>query len=544
MDVSFTVSPVMGQDGTIIGGSTIVRDITSRKLMEEELRRSEERFRLLALATKDALSDRDLRNEAMWRSDNFWEQFGYSRKEAEPDVAAWRELIHPEDRDRVVNGFQTSLARHADSHEVEYRFRRADGSYAVVLERTYVVYGESGEPVRALSAMTDLSDRRELEEQFRQAQKMEAVGRLAGGVAHDFNNILMVITAYTEMMREQLSRDDRLQKNLAEVLNAAGKAAALTRQLLAFSRKQVLLPRVIDLNSVVEDTLMMIQRLIGEDIELSVSVGDALWAVKADPGQIIQVLMNLCVNARDAMGDGGELRIETKNVTVDVEATRKYPALVPGDYAVLVVSDNGTGMTKEVQAHLFDPFFTTKELGKGTGLGLSTVYGIVKQSGGYIWVDSELGHGSTFTIYLPAVDAPLTTITTSEISQTKGQGETVLLAEDDNALREAISAYLNVHGYTVLEAADGTEGLRLARLHAGSIRVLITDVILPKKSGAELAREVATMSPNVVILYMSGYTDRKLVDYDPASLTVGYLQKPFALQTLLEKLGEMVARRK
>jgi CheY-like chemotaxis protein len=201
-------------------------------------------------------------------------------------------------------------------------------------------------------------------------------------------------------------------------------------------------------------------------------------------------------------------------------------------------------MTKEVQAHLFDPFFTTKELGKGTGLGLSTVYGIVKQSGGYIWVDSELGHGSTFTIYLPAVDAPLTTITTSEISQTKGQGETVLLAEDDNALREAISAYLNVHGYTVLEAADGTEGLRLARLHAGSIRVLITDVILPKKSGAELAREVATMSPNVVILYMSGYTDRKLVDYDPASLTVGYLQKPFALQTLLEKLGEMVARRK
>ena len=286
----------------------------------------------------------------------------------------------------------------------------------------------------------------------------------------------------------------------------------------------------------------MIHRLIGEDIELNVSLRDTLWAVKADPGQVVQILMNLCVNARDAMGDGGELSIETKNVSVDVEAARKYPALVPGDYAVLVVSDNGTGMTKEVQDHLFDPFFTTKEAGKGTGLGLSTVYGIVKQSGGYIWVDSEVGRGSTLTIYLPAVEAPLTATVVPAINHTEGRGETVLLAEDDDALREAISAYFNVHGYTVLGAADGAEALRLATLHAGSIQVLITDMVLPKLSGSDVAREVAAMSPKVLTLYMSGYTDRKLVDYDSASSAVRFLQKPFALRTLLEIIGEMIAR--
>ena len=407
MDVSFSVSPITGQDGTIIGGSAIVHDITNRKRMEEALRRSEERFRLVAMATKDVIWDWDIGSGKIWRSETFWGHFGYPPKDTEPDVDGWKNLLHPEDRDRVWNAFQTALLRRSESYEIEYRFRRADDSYAVVLDRSYVVYDETGQPTRAIGAVTDLSDRRELEEQFRQAQKMEAVGRLAGGIAHDFNNLLMVITSYTEM-RGNTCPEDKLHKNLAEVLNAAEKAAALTHQLLAFSRKQVLLPSIIDLNSVVEEVLKMIQRLIGEDIELNVSLSEALWAVKADQGQIVQVLMNLCVNARDAMRDGGELRIETENVTVDVEAARRHPALVPGDYAVLVVSDKGTGMTKEVQAHLFDPFFTTKEAGRGTGLGLSTVYGIVKQSGGYIWVDSELGRGSSFTIYLPAVDALLT----------------------------------------------------------------------------------------------------------------------------------------
>ena len=542
LNVSFSVSPIVGQGGNIIGGSTIIRDISSRKRMEEALRRSEERFRLVARATKDAISDWDITSGTVWRSDSYWKKFGYPPKATEPDVDGWKNLLHPEDRDRVWNTFQAALLRQSDSYEIEYRFCRADGSYAVVLDRAYIVYDDSGKPTRAIGTMTDLSDRRELEEQFRQAQKMEAVGRLAGGIAHDFNNCLMVITCYAEIMREQLGTEDKLREHLAQVLKSAERAGSLTHQLLAFSRKQLLSPRVINLNAVVGDSETMIQRLIGEDIELNVSLAETLWPVKADPGQIGQVLMNLCINARDAMPDGGELRIETKNVLVDVEAARKLPALVPGDYAALVVSDKGTGMTEEVQVHLFDPFFTTKEHGKGTGLGLSTVYGIVKQSGGYIWVDSELGRGSSFTIYLPAVESPLTTTATiPEINQTEGQGETILLAEDDDGLREAISAFLSLHGYVVLEAIDGADALRVAKSHAESIRVLVTDVILPKLSGAKLAREVAMMSPDVLTLYISGYTDRGMVEYDRADSTVGFLQKPFALRTLLEKLGEMIA---
>jgi signal transduction histidine kinase len=409
-----------------------------------------------------------------------------------------------------------------------------------VLNRTYLVYDETGQPIRAIGAITDLSERRELEEQFRQAQKMEAVGRLAGGVAHDFNNILMVITAYSEMMQDKLSPEDELQNSVAQVKKAAERAAALTHQLLAFSRKQVLLPRIIDLNSVVEDSMKMIRRLIGEDIELNVSLGKPLWAVKADPGQIVQVLMNLCVNARDAMRNGGELAIRTENVSFDTEAVKERPALVPGDYAALVVNDTGTGMTQEIKAHLFEPFFTTKESDRGTGLGLSTVFGIVKQSGGYIWVESELGRGSSFTIYMPAVDARVTAIVTPEITGAEGQGERILLVEDDEALRESISTYLDLHGYNVLKASNAAEALPIAKQHAESIQVLITDMILPKMSGAELAREVAKMSPLVVTLYMSGYTDRELVEYNPESLTTGFLQKPFALQTLLQKLREMI----
>jgi CheY-like chemotaxis protein len=373
---------------------------------------------------------------------------------------------------------------------------------------------------------------------------MEAVGRLAGGVAHDFNNLLMVITSYAEMMREQLSPEHRLHQHLAQISKAAERAASLTHQLLAFSRKQVLCPRIIDLNAVVKDSLQMIQRLIGEDIELSVSRDDLLCAVEADVGQIVQVLMNLCVNARDAMANGGELRIAISNISVTAEKARERPALNPGNYVALVVSDNGTGMTEEVQAHLFDPFFTTKESGRGTGLGLSTVYGIVKQSGGYVWVDSELGRGSSFTVYLPAVEATLTPTIAPKLTEAEGQGETILLAEDEDALRESISTYLDQHGYVVLEAMNGADALRVAKEHAESIQVLVTDVILPKMSGVELAREVATMSPDVVTLYISGYTDRGLVAYDPASLTVGFLQKPFALRTLLEKIREMINQRK
>jgi nitrogen-specific signal transduction histidine kinase len=392
--------------------------------------------------------------------------------------------------------------------------------------------------------MTDLSDRRELEEQFRQAQKMEAVGRLAGGIAHDFNNLLMVIGSYAEMMREQLSAEDGLHKSIAQVQKAADRATSLTQQLLAFSRKQILSPRIINLNTVIEDGLKITKRLIGEDIALTILLGENLRAIKADPGQVGQVLMNLCINARDAMQSNDELTISTENLSINVEEAQKRSNLVPGNYVALVVRDTGTGMTQEVQAHLFDPFFTTKKAGKGTGLGLSTVYGIVKQSSGYISVDSQLGRGSTITIYFPAVDAPLTMTITPEVQKYEGRGETILLVEDEDALRESMSAYLGLHGYKVLTASNGAEALHFAKRHAGSIQALVTDIILPKLSGAELARNVAEISPKVAILYMSGYTDRELMDYDPETSAAKFLQKPFALRTLLETIGELIAGRK
>jgi CheY-like chemotaxis protein len=361
-------------------------------------------------------------------------------------------------------------------------------------------------------------------------------------VAHDFNKLLMVISSYARMAHDNLGPEDgTIRSHLEQVLKASEKAATLTHQLLAFSRKQVLVLRTIDLNAVVEDTLKMVNRLIGEDIELTVSLANGLWAITADPSQIVQVLMNLCINARDAMPNGGRLTVETHNLSVNAESVRERPALLPADYAVLIVSDTGAGITKEVQAHIFEPFFTTKESGSGTGLGLSMVYGVVKQSEGYIWVKSEPGRGSSFTIYLPAVEAPLTTTAASEVTVAEGQGEIVLLVEDEEALREAISTYLNLHGYTVLEAGSGEQALQIASEHEKLIHVLLTDIILPKMSGTELAQELAKKYPDIVTIYMSGYTDRAV--YGVESATVGFLQKPFALEALLQKLREMIATR-
>ncbi len=540
VDVSYSSFPISGPAGSIVGGATILHDITQRKQTIETLRKSEERFQLAAKATKDVIWDLDIQSGSRWWSDSYWKLYGHSPGTKETESEAWKDRIHPEDRDRVWNAFQSALLQRIESSQVEYRIRRVDNSYSVVLGSAYITYDESGLPIRAVGAITDLSEGRELEAQFRQAQKMEAVGRLAGGIAHDFNNFLLVITSYAEMMREQLNPEDRFHRNLEQMLKAAERAASLTHQLLAFSRQQVLAPRIIDLNSVVEDSLKLIRRLIGEDIRINVSLGAPFWAVKADPGQIVQVLMNLCVNARDAMPNGGELTIETSNISFDAGAANISPALLPGKYAALILRDTGTGMTKEVQYRLFEPFFTTKDSGKGTGLGLSTVFGIIKQSGGYIWVDSELGRGSSFTIYLPAVDAPLTTVVIPEITDADGHGEVILLVDDENALRGPISDYLSMHGYYVLAASDGAQALQIAKQHRDSIQLLFTDVVLPKLSGVELAREVTRICPKVVTLFMSGYTDREVTDYDPTNSKIGFLQKPFALQTLMQKLREMI----
>jgi nitrogen-specific signal transduction histidine kinase/CheY-like chemotaxis protein len=382
----------------------------------------------------------------------------------------------------------------------------------------------------------DISKRAELEQQLRQAQKMEAVGNLAGGVAHDFNNLLMIISSYTQMLEDELAPGDRLRQNTRQVLKAVERSSALIQQLLAFSRKQILSPRILDLNTVVEETAKMIRRLIGEDIELVLSLERPLWVVKADPDQIGQVLMNLCVNARDAMPRGGRLKIATHSSYVDRGAEETIPGVVPGPYTTLTVSDDGIGMSAQVQSRIFEPFFTTKPMGKGTGLGLSMVYGIVKQSGGYIGIDSELDRGTRFEILFPAVDEAVTAIELEATIPTSGQGETILLAEDEDALRESVAAYLVQHGYEVLKASNGEEALHVAGGYPGKIHLLLTDVVMPKVEGAELASELAKIRPGICTLFMSGYTDHKLLEHLPQGRP-NVLQKPLNLHSLLRTIG-------
>ena len=404
---------------------------------------------------------------------------------------------------------------------------------------------ESGHIVGTSSIVRDLTQvkkAQELEEQLRQAQKLESLGRLTGGVAHDFNNLLMVISSYTEMLQAELAPGDRLRRNTQQVLKAAARAASLTQQMLAFSRKQVLSPQVLDLNAVVDDTTKMLKRMIGEDVELEFLPNHPLWSVQADPGQMTQVLMNLGVNARDAMPKGGKLTIETRNVVVDAQTASCHVGFSPGKYVMIAVSDTGMGMTKDVQERIFEPFFTTKENGKGTGLGLATVYGIVKQSGGYIWVYSEAGRGSCFKLYFPQSEKSFVTAVPLSISRNEGCGETILLVEDEDSLREAVHDYLRQNGYAVLEASNGQEALEVAAPHIGGIDLLLTDVIMPKMSGPELVRELPSQA-GLAVLFMSGYTDDAIVNHGVLQPGMAFLQKPFSLDVLGAKVRSVLDSR-
>ena len=387
----------------------------------------------------------------------------------------------------------------------------------------------------------DVTETRALEQQFRQSQRMEAIGRLAGGVAHDFNNLLMVISGYCEILTERAGDDSALSSPAREIAKAAQRATALTRQLLAFSRQQMLTPKVLDLNSVITENLKMLTRLIGEDIELAMAPGQELGAVKTDPGQIEQVIMNLAVNARDAMPGGGKLTIETANVSLDENYAHFHSPVKPGEYVMLAVSDTGAGMDSETQAHIFEPFFTTKGT-KGTGLGLSTVYGIIKQSEGYIWVYSEPGKGTTFKIYLPRVSEEGETIAVPaapEVKLARGH-ETILLVEDEVTLRGLVKQYLQNQGYTILEATDGAAAIRIAAEYPNPIHLLLTDVIMPGMNGREVASRVSAARPEVKVLYVSGYTENAIGHNGLLEEGITLLQKPFTLPTLKAKVREML----
>ncbi len=423
---------------------------------------------------------------------------------------------------------------------VEATWKRRDGRLLTVQLSVRAVRNAAGRVDYYETFVRDVTDQRRLQQQVLQSQKMEAVGRLAGGVAHDFNNLLTVITSYSDLLLEDLAPGDAKRDDLEQVRKAADGAAALTRQLLAFSRQQVVEPRVVSLNTVVEGLQKILRRVIGEDIEVTIALAPDLESVRADVGQLEQVLMNLVVNARDAMPTGGRLTVETANVEHDPEYARDREAAAVRRFAMLAVTDTGCGMDEATKARIFEPFFTTKETGKGTGLGLATVYGIVKQAGGFIWVYSEPGQGTSFKIYLPAVDATAERTTAAATTPAPRGTETVLLVEDAAAVRAVTKQILERQGYAVLEAPDGEAGLRLAQRHRGVIHLLLTDVVMPRVGGRELAEQLARLRPDVKVLYASGYTDDSVVRHGILESGTAYLQKPFSPESLARKVRDVL----
>jgi PAS domain S-box-containing protein len=513
----------------------IVEDITERRRAEQAFAESEERLRTIVELAPDGIFVVSDLGEIIEVNQAACKQLGYTRGQL-LQLKIF-DFISPRFAQRVA----ARLRGDVPSGSYESAHVRADGvEVPVELSVTKIMFG--GQPA-FLGITRDTSDRKRAEEQramlekeLRHAQKMEAVGRLAGGIAHDFNNLLMIIQSYTEMLQDSLPADDTLQKNTQEIMAAANRAASLTRQMLAYSRKQILSPVVLELNVVIDETAKMLRRLIGEDIELRVSAAESLWAIEADSDQIVQVLMNLCVNARDAMPRGGTLTVATGNVTVkEGSIGGQPPGVVPGDYVRLSVADTGTGISKEMQGRIFDPFFTTKEVGKGTGLGLAMVYGIVKQSGGHVWVDSELGRGTCFTIYLPRTKrAIVPEMPAKTEAQPRGTG-TILVAEDEEALRVAMCGYLRSLGYTVLEASSGKQALSIAS-QEGHIDLLITDLVMPGMNGRELSQLLGSLRLDLRTICMSGYSDDPVSRHDINELGAAFLQKPFSLGTLARKV--------
>jgi hypothetical protein len=424
--------------------------------------------------------------------------------------------------------------------DVEATWKRQDGRLLQVQLSVRAVRNAGGQVEYYETFVRDVTEQRRLQQQLTQSQKMEAIGRLAGGIAHDFNNLLTVITSYSDLLLQDLPLNDPKRDDVDQVRKAADGAAALTRQLLAFSRQQVIEPKVIDLNAVVDNLKKILQRVIGEDVELAIVEAPDLRAVKADVSQIEQILMNLAVNARDAMPTGGKVTIETANVEHDPELGRDRPADRSKRFVMLAVTDTGTGMDEATKAKIFEPFFTTKQPGKGTGLGLATVYAIVKQSDGFIWVYSELGHGTSFKIYLPQVDAVADAAAAAAQGEMPRGTETVLLVEDAAAVRAVAKETLERQGYKVLEASNGEDALRLAERHQGLIHLLLTDVVMPRLSGRELADKLAVARPDMHVLLMSGYTDDSVVRHGILEGGVAYLQKPFAPEGLARKVRDVL----
>ncbi len=519
----------------------VVRDITDRKRAEAALQAAQRRLEQVIASSPSVLFTLTVADDRIrgvsWTSDTLRDLFGYP-PEAATGTAWWVENIHPDDRERAVERAEAELFDRGRS-SVEYRFRHADGTHRWTRCDVRLVRDTAGRPVEAVGSWSDVTQLHLIEEQFRQAQRMEAVGRLAGGVAHDFNNLLTVINGFGEVVLDRLPPVDPSRELLREVVRAGGRAATLTRQLLAFSRKAIIEPRPLDLRAAVADVEKMLRHIIGEDIRLAIATDPAVGPVLADPGQIEQVVLNLVVNARDAMPRGGHLTIEVRDAELDAAYARAHPEARPGPHVVLAVTDTGCGMSAETAARAFEPFFTTKGE-SGTGLGLATVHGIVKQSGGHVAVYSEVGRGTVFKVYLPRHDAAPPPKSRPPQPVPRGGGETILLVEDEDAVRALTRYLLAGNGYAVLEAADGPEALRLAAEYRDRIDLLMTDVVMPRMSGREVAEHLRRARPEIRVLYLSGYTDDAVVRHGVLEAEVAFLQKPFTAPVLARKVRDVL----
>jgi PAS domain S-box-containing protein len=531
------VEPLRDPNGKIVGVIGVALDNTERRTAERALRLSEQSYRSLIEETPYGICRSTLGGQFLQVNRAMVEMLAY---DSETEL-----LLRSMGRDifavsEVYEQFHAKLLSTSSCQGFECAWRRAGGNTILVRLGGRAMRDDTGAVSYFEILAEDVTERKQLENQFRQAQKMQAIGQLAGGVAHDFNNLLTVVKGQVELLLSETQFGDPRRRRMEEVEKAADRATTLTRQLLAFSRMQVLQSKVLDLNTVIAGMSQMLARLIGENIEMTFAPGADLGNVKADPGQIEQVLMNLVVNARDAMPDGGRLMIETHNVRIDAAFNRQNTSVDRGDYVVLVVSDTGRGMAAETQTRIFEPFFTTKQPGEGTGLGLSLVYGVVKQSGGYIWVYSELAKGTAFKIYLPRVTDPSEEMTTVKEELATGGKETILFAEDEEDVRNLVSSFLESLGYRVLPAADGSFASQVAQSHKGEIDLLLTDVVMPKTGGRELAEDLRRTIPSLKVLFMSGYTSDAIIRSAVLESGEAFMQKPFSMQSLARKVREVL----
>ncbi|ROQ01150.1 PAS domain S-box-containing protein [Stella humosa] len=538
------IVPLADPSGSWTHWVSVERDITDRKRSEESIRISDERFRLLSKVTNDVVWDWNLETGSNWWNDNVKVLFGYEPDDIEPGLESWTGRIHPEDRGRVIDRLNATLQETGESWTDEYRFRHADGHYATVIDRGFIIRGAAGQAVRMVGSMIDVTERRRLDDQLRQAQKLEAVGQLTGGIAHDFNNLLTVILGNTELLSEQLAGQQSLRALADTAVKATERGAELTSRLLSFARRQSLDPKLVDLNALVAGMDDLLGRTLTENIDIQIACGKQLWPTEIDPGQFEVALLNLAINARDAMPAGGRLTIETCNLVLDAAYVHMHGDIVGGDYVMVSVSDTGTGMPPDIALRAFEPFFTTKEVGKGSGLGLSMVYGFLKQSGGHAVLYSEPGQGTSVKLYFQralSVDPPVLVLPTQKVIV--GGHEHILLAEDDPMVRRHLADQLTALGYDVIAAENGPQAVAILET-VTDIDLLLTDVIMPGgMDGRELADAARILRPDIRILFSSGYSEAAIVHHGRLNPGTLLLLKPYRRQELAAKVREALDRR-